>query len=267
MTAQNEELVAQLQEALAGFSALDRNLVLGEVSVELVGRLDDGRLVLVRSVSSVDATAIVELMDLLGAARSQAALLARHVGASGEGMPPLIVLVAEEVDELAARRLATLDAEAIRILEVHKIVSERAQSTFLVPRTEMVAVASSSQTMEARLAGLDRTMRRRVELLVERLERVDEELILVTTTDGLEWRWRGRLVVSLALEGSTAYAAVVGHEEQDLDSDELLESLVDRSIDRWLSVTEETEDLSEVDVRPPAPRSLAEAEELDTLHD
>lgn len=267
MTARNEELVTHLQETLAGFSALDRNLVLGDVSVELVGSLDDGRLVLVRSVSSVDATVIVELMDLLGAARSQATLLARHVGATGEGMTPLIVLVAEEVDEPAARRLATLDAEAIRILEVHKIVSERAQSTFLVSRTESTDVASSSQTMEVRLGGLDRTMRRRVELLVERLERVDEELNLVTTADGLEWRWRGRLVISLALEGSTAYAAVVGHEEQGLDSDELLESLVDRSIERWLAVTEETEDLGEVEVRPPAPRSLVEPEELDPIRD
>ena len=103
-----EGLVAQLQEALPGFTALDRDLVLGDVTVELVGRTGDNRLVLVRRVESVDAEAMTGLLDLLSTARAQAALLARHVGAGVEASAPQVVLVTEEMDERAARRLAPL---------------------------------------------------------------------------------------------------------------------------------------------------------------
>jgi len=261
-----EGLVAQLQEALPGFTALDRDLVLGDVTVELVGRTGDNRLVLVRRVESVDAEAMTGLLDLLSTARAQAALLARHVGAGVEASAPQVVLVTEEMDERAARRLAALDTDAVRVLEVREIASRRARSTFLVTHNEQ-ADGPSTQAVDERLADLDHAVRRRVAVLVERLSRVDDELTLATTDDGLEWRWRGRPVCAILADGPAARATVAGQETRTLEDDEVLETVVDLAIARWLGAAEEAEGIGSLEVRPPAPRPLVGPEELDALRD
>ncbi|MDA1265554.1 MAG: hypothetical protein O2816_10795, partial [Planctomycetota bacterium] len=129
----NGQLVLQLKEALPGFHALDRGLTVGGVYVELVGKDGDGRLLLVRAVERVDDAVLTELLDLVALARTQSDLLARHLGGDRGAEPPLVVLVAGEVDARAARRLTALEHGAVRVLKTCTIQSERAASTFLVP--------------------------------------------------------------------------------------------------------------------------------------
>lgn len=261
-----EGLVAQLQEALPGFTVLDRDLVLGDVTVELVGRTGGSRLVLVRRVDHMDAEATAALLDLLSVAHTQAGLLARHVGLQSEGGLPQVVLVTGELDERTARRLAALDREALRVLEVREIASRRARSTFLVTQDGQ-GEAPTTRAIDERLADLDQVVRRRVELLSDRLARVDDELALSTTEEGLEWRWRGRSVCTVLADGADALVTIEGQEARGLEDDEALESVVDLAIARWLGVAEEAEGLVSLEVRPQAPRPLVGPEELDALRD
>jgi len=261
-----ESLVNQLQEALPGFVGLDRDLLLNDVRVELVGRAGDGRLVLVHRVSKVDAAVLIDLLDLLSAVRTQAPLLARHVGTEVEAVVPLIVLVAEEVDERSTRRLAALDADSVHVLEVREIASERAHSTFLVAHGDG-ADGPATHGVAEQLAELDRTVRRRVEILAERLGRVDEEMALSAIDDRLEWRWRNHAICTVLIEDTEAHASVPGLEGHLLADDETLEVVVDEAIARWMAVTEEAEGLEAVEVRPPSPRPLVRPEELDALRE
>ena len=261
-----ETLVVQLQEALPGFVGIDRDLILNDVRVELVGRAGDDRLVLVHRVSKVDTGVVIDLLDLLSAVRTQAPLLARHVGADVEAAPPLIVLVAEEVDERSARRIAALDADSVHVLEVREIASERAHSTFLVAHGD-TAEGPTALGVTDQLADLDRTVRRRVEVLAERLGRVDEEMVVNAIDDRLEWRWLSHAICTVVIEGADAHATVPGLEEHTLDDDETLEAVVDEAIARWMAVTEEAEGLEAVEVRPPSPRPLVRPEELDALRE
>lgn len=250
----SEALVAQLRDALPGFTPLDRDVDLGEVRIELVGRSDDGRLVLVRRVERVDEVVVGELLDLLAAARTHAGLLARHLGTGTEEDGPSVVLVAEEVDDRSARRLAALD-QAVQVLEVRRVTSERATSTFLVARGESPEAPGPAAVGE-RLTDLAPDDRRRVELLVDRLRRVDDELTLASTEEGFEWRWRGRPIAVLVLDAGVARMTVEGQEPRAIESDDAVESLVDQSIARWMRVMEEVEGLGAVEMRAQAGRVM-----------
>jgi hypothetical protein len=266
MSEERAALEGQLGEAIPGFAVLDRDLRVGDVHADLAGRAGDGRLVLVREVQAVDAEVVTGVLDLLAAARSQGALLARHLGTGPDGPAPLVVIVAAQVDERSARRLAALDPEAVRLLEVREIASARAHSTYLVAHGGQAEPPSAAAVGE-RLTDLDPQTRRRVDLFVERLGRMDEELSLATIDGGLEWRWRGRPVCTVEVESGQARATVAGDDPRPLVDDEAVELLLDATLGRWIALTEEAEGLGAVEMRPPTPRPLIDPEELDALRE
>jgi hypothetical protein len=239
-------LEAQLAEALPGFEALDRDLVLGDVRADLVGCFGDGRLALVHRVDQTGGEVVTAALDLLAAAREHTPFLARHLGARVEAPAPLVVIVAAQVDERSARRLSALGPDTVRLLELRAITSARASSTFLVPHGTEARPAGGAVLGE-RLADLAEPARARVEVLLERLRRIDEELGAATTDAGLEWRWRGRLVCALQVVEGEAQALVTGGEPRGLGSDDALETFVDGALARWSALVEEAEGLDTVE--------------------
>lgn len=235
-TVESAAFEAQLAEALPGFEALDTDLVLGDVRADLVGRLGDGRLALVCRVACADADAVGAALDLLAAAREHTPFLARHLGARVEAPSPLVVVVAARIDERAGRQLVALGPETVRLLELRAITSTSAETSFLAPYGSE-ARPGGPVVFGDRLADLGELTRARIEVLIERLRRVDEELNLGSTDEGLEWRWRGRLVCALQVNEGEAHALVTGEEPRGLTSDDALESFVDAALGRWAALS------------------------------
>ncbi len=182
--------------------------------------------------------AFAALVDLVAAARSHATLLSRHVGSGADSIPPRIVLIVETLDERTSSRLEALIPDTVSVLEVRKIESEKAQSSFLVGREELVSDESPDIARRG-VEDLDPGAQRRIQTLVDRLDRVDAELVMETTDDGLEWHWRDHAICVLSVEGSRPRLCVPDIEARLLEDDEALETSLEGAIARWMTVSGE----------------------------
>lgn len=230
-------LEAQLMDVMPGLRLLDRDVQLGGLTIERVGRAIDGRLVLFQFADEVDANVVAGVLDLCHAAEEHGDLLARHMGTPAEASLPLVVLVASSLDERAFKRLAAVDPARMRVLEVKEIRSSRATSTFLVARGEE-RPGFEAPALDERLAALEGATRRRVELFVSRLSRIDRELEVRTTEEGIDWRMSAGELCRMRIEGDQAFVSLPGREARELAEDEDVELLLDSVVSGWLELAE-----------------------------
>lgn len=221
------ELELGLAEALGGFELLDRKLMpfavdgppwaLGEASegpasgppgattaddisfkgVNLVGVDPSGRLVLVVWLEPTEyADALARALDLVAYATDQRRYLERHFDRTLAADGPLAVLVGARLPAELVRRARIVGPARVRLLEARELRSERGVSTwFAAPDADSPAQGSGGP--RSFIAVLDAALAERAEGLVARLARLDAELIVARTLDGLEWLWRGRSVCNV----------------------------------------------------------------------
>jgi hypothetical protein len=160
--------------------------------VDLVAIDGDGRLLLVaRTVADGDRAALF-VLDALVFARKNLSLFARHYANGGldPDAAPLVVLVAERFEPRLLERLGGLDSASVVCLEVRLLASRQRQEVYLVP------VVPGGNAAPGRAEGgrpvdflqhMDPELRPTGERLLERLQRIDEDL--TATCSGRQMRF------------------------------------------------------------------------------
>lgn len=264
------QLEAGLREALPGIVIVDRDLALGaRVDADLVALDGDGRLVLVLLLAGWEPLpgtdrVVLATLDALAWARAQRELVARHLGDDRlrSELDPRVVLVAESFAPEVLERLACLGPGAVRLLEVRALRSAGSCSTFLCPVGEVAAGASDDPADF--LDGLDEDPRALANLLVSRLERVDEEVECAPDDRGLRFSFHGTPLCHLSAVGGHLRGHLPGGEapmpfrkEGDLDG------FVDAALARYVELVEldaaEDEELAQVELVPHTPRPLIDS--------
>lgn len=176
-------------------------------AVDLVAIDGDGRLLLVsRTVADGDRAALF-VLDALAFARKNLPLLARHYASGGldPDSAPLVVLVGERFEPPLLERLAGLDPSRVVCLEVRLLASRQRREVYLVPVVPGSAAApgrgEGGRPVDF-LQHMDPELRPIGERLLERLQRIDEDLS--ATCSGRQMRF--------ALDGE-ALCALVAHAE------------------------------------------------------
>lgn len=204
-----------LDSIFPGAVVVDRELALAAPGrdadpvdpVDLVAIDGDGRLLLVaRTVADGDRAALF-VLDALAFARKNLSLFARHYANGGldPDAAPLVVLVAERFEPRLLERLAGLDPARVVCLEVRLLASRQRQEVYLVPvvpgGTAAPGRAEGSRPVDF-LQHMDPELRPTGERLLERLQRIDEDL--TATCSGRQMRF--------ALDGE-ALCALTAHAE------------------------------------------------------
>ncbi len=270
------DLEVVLGKALPGLSILDRKLELdGPLNADLVAIDGAGRLVLVLLPGPseprdevADERTVLGVLDALVWARRHRDLLARHLDGSqlNEDLEPRVVVVAERFSERVAARLSTLDPDDVLLLEVRSLRTEAGASTYLVDPTPNV-VAAGHVAPSTFLESLDEDLRAQAELLLKRLGRMDTDVHVRCTGEGLQWVFREHPLCALTevgghLEGSLPDAC----DPLPLRASGSLEAFIDLAMARFVELSESADaSLEQVELIPAEPRPSLSASELEAL--
>ena len=236
-----------LAEVLPGYMTLDRDLILEHgLTASLVGLDGEGRLLLVmesaRMISLEGDDLVLVALDALAWALAHRGLLARHVG--GEAIdidaPPRIVLVCDEIRPAVLRRLGALPSSCIQLFERRELCTSGARSTYLLPvgpKEPELRELSSAAPAKGFLGGLDDEERRLAELLLRRIDRLDETLECTGGESGIRWLLAGDEICDIATGPDGLIGTVPGEEIDMVLSGELdVDQFVEAMIVRYLSM-------------------------------
>ncbi|MEZ6016418.1 MAG: hypothetical protein R3F49_14970 [Planctomycetota bacterium] len=256
-----------IAEALGGFEVLDRQLALSGATdapatapgaasaadadpsatatvrpVDLVGVGPTGRLVLVLILQEAERELALErALDLVARTQEQRPLLERHFNRSLPASAPLVVLVGTDSPVDLVRRIGAIGFERILALEVRELRSAAGVTTWIAPLQPRVALDGAA-SLRAFVASLDPAIGALANVLDERLKRLDGGLAVLRTPDGLDWRWRGRSVCSVAprgqhLEGRVHVDGVA--RARPMDDAAAVEGFLDAALARVLALGDE----------------------------
>lgn len=294
------DLEAGLREALPGLVVLDRRLALGAptagaagagvagagaagagaAGADLVGVDRGGKLVLALRLADADGDGdgpVLTALDALAWARRNADLLARHLGDRRlrPQLPPLVVLVADRFDPRAVDRLAPLIPDAVRLLEVRELWSERAATTVLRTVGLPAEARAAGGTADPRsfLDVLDEDLRAVADLVVRRLERIDEDVRCAPDRTGLGWSFRGVPLCWLSEVGGHLEGSVFEEPEpMAFRSPAGIDAFVDAALARYVHLAGDdpgdpaaAAELGEVELVPHAPPSVLSRGEREAL--
>ena len=270
-----------LAGAIPGLRILDRELEFamptesGRGRIDLAGVDGEGRVVLVALLEdgSGDAAALAAL-DLLALAHAHGPLLARHLEVAettGLAGGARCVLVAEDFGPLLLSRLAPF-RDRIDLLRLCTLRSARGTRTYLVTVEDegraVVPPLPARCSREDFLEPLAPEPRRLVELLLERMQRMDSEFDLRFTHESADWAFHGRDFLTLELGDEGLIGRVLpGGSAQTLDGERAVERLVEQAFGtyvRLLGLFDEAETAYEPGGGGPAgdPGSVLTAEEI-----
>jgi hypothetical protein len=233
-------LSAGLDEIVPGLEVLDRELVFeGGARADLAAVDPSGRLHLVLLAGEDADKAVLEALDALGVVRTQIELLLRHFG-EGRLNPeraPRVLVVSPSSDVRLAERLSVLADAGVLVLGLRSVKSAAGERSYLV-RIDPIARASG---VGGGVAAFLRTLPVRLEplgtALVERMERLDEELSTVGDATTLVWRLGGEVLCKVERIGDLLQASVAPrHEPLALGDLADLEKLVERAMARLVRV-------------------------------
>jgi hypothetical protein len=289
-SATHEELENALARVLPGFEVLDSELELSDVlTAALVGVDGMGHAVAVVRVEEGAAdTAVLIALDALAFLDRNAQLLPEHLSSARvrPELAPRVVLVAEEFDDAVHRRLAPLLGERVELCELRVMTSAAGRRTYLVRLgAEGTPMApGGAEAAEALFAALPEPSRLAGELLLGRMDRMDEELSLAVDGGQLTWQLGGEVVARLeadagGLRGSIPPARDLSEVAGTGDA----EAFVERAMGRYAALLTDREpppkgngtpreaplpaDEKPAFELPPASEPLLTAEELEAFRD
>jgi len=233
-------LVEGLDELVPGLELIDRDLELeGGLRADLAAADPAGRLWLVRVAGEDADQAALEALDLCARLGRELELLVRHLGPERlrAGRPPRLVIVSPSCDERLAARLAPLAASGVEVIGLRSVKSANGERAYLVrleasgrPVASEVGVAAFLRALPARHETL-------VHELIERMQRLDEELSASADAGAIVWRLGGEVLARVERTGEELQASVAPHHEPLLLADEAtLERFVERALARLVRV-------------------------------
>jgi hypothetical protein len=231
---------AGLEEALPGLSVLDRELELeGGGHAELAGVDDLGRLVLVIVAQDDAGQAVLDALDTLAWAQRHADVLARHLGSplARPELEPRVIVIAPAPDERLVVRLATLGASGIRAFGVQTVRSAGSERAYLVPLALAGAGPRRASPETLFLEGLAPELRAAARALLERMERLDDELVPAYDHGAILWRFRGEVLARVEPEGDQLAARVPPlHEALPLGDEMAVERFLELALGRLVEL-------------------------------
>lgn len=197
-------LLSGLAEVFPGFELYDSDLEFDRPHrIHYVGVDGAGRLTLVLRVRGEGHSAILRALDARDFARRHLAPLLKHLGArrARPELEPRVALVAADFDDRLRRRLEGLQSSGIEAFELRRLRSHSGELVFLAPlASAAVPAPSAAPSLDDWLSSLPAERRESVAELIQRLERLDENLELEHERHGLSWRLGDRVVASLELD-------------------------------------------------------------------
>ncbi len=245
-----------LDEIVPGLEVLDRELAFeGGARADLAVVDPSGRLYLVLLAGEDGDKAALEALDTLGVARGQLELLVRHFG-EGHVNPeraPRVLLVSPTSDARLAERLSVLTDAGVLVLGLRTVKSAAGERAYLVRLDSASRVAGGSGGVAAFLRALPGRLEPLGNALVERMERLDEELTPSADATTLVWRLAGEVLCRVERIGELLQASVAPrHEPLPLGDLADLDKLVEKAMARLVRVL----NLTRGDRPSPGPRPV-----------
>ncbi|MEW6072574.1 MAG: hypothetical protein AB1726_08285 [Planctomycetota bacterium] len=231
-------LSAGLAEVRPGLLILDRDLELEEGGrADLAGVDGSGRIVLViLAAEDVDA-ATLQILDTVSLARGAAATLARHLGGEGidPSLPPETIVIDPRASDRLLRRLSPFLGAEVELLGVRWIKSAAGERSYLVVRGERAAgaPAASRDPVGPFLASLPPDLAELGRRAVERISRLDRELVTGGRPGEVAWSLGEDVLVRLEHDGERLLGSVAPrHEVLALAGEADLEPLLEGALAR-----------------------------------
>ena len=229
-----------LEEVVPGFRILDRDLVLDDgARADLAGADLGGRLILVLLADENPDRAALEVLDTCSFLRRHVATVARHLpeGAIDVELEPRTVVIDPQSSARLLHRLAPLLDAGVDLLGLQSVSSASGDRSYLVP---LVPPSATSRGIQAHAESvfLEALSPALVELgteAVDRLSRLDRELVAVGSPDAISWRLGSEVLVRLERIGGRLQASLgPRHEPRVLgtisDLDPILEGTLARIV-------------------------------------
>jgi hypothetical protein len=229
-----------LEEVVPGLEIVDRELSFeGGARADLVAVDPSGRLYLVLRASEDADRAVLETLDCLALVRTQLELLARHCG-EGRVNPeraPRVLVVCPGSDARLVERLGVMSDVGVFVLGLRAVKSATGEHTYLVRLDPAAHAAVGPAGLDAFLRALPARLEPLGTALLERMQRLDEELACTGDATTLVWRLSGEVLVKVERIGELLQASVAPRHEPlplaDLDD---LDALVERALGRLVRV-------------------------------
>ncbi len=234
-------LEGTLERNFPGLEILDRDLELSErFRADLVAVERSGRLVLVLLVEAEGDEPVLAALEALSFAEHNAAVLAAHFEEPRlrVDQPPRVLLVAQSFSPSLVARLKPLFGSAVELFEVRCVKSARGENVFLatVGGESQVLAAAGTATEEAFLSRLGPDLESIARHAIDRMARVDEDLLLAVSGTRLTWSFRGAGLARLELVGDRVHGSVApDHEPRALRSLAQVDFFVEEVLGRYVS--------------------------------
>jgi len=233
-------LVSGLDEIVPGLEILDRELVFeGGARADLAGVDPSGRLHFVLLAGEDTDRAALEALDALAVLRTQLELLLRHFGERGVNpeRAPRLLVVSPNSDPRLGERLAPLADTGLSVLGLRTVKSAGGERAYLVRLEPQRGADKGPGGVAAFLRALPARLEVLGAALVERMERLDEELEPTADSSTLAWRLQGEVLCRVERIGDLLQASVAPrHEPLPLGDMADLEALVERALGRLIRV-------------------------------
>lgn len=233
-------LLDGLDEVVPGLDVLDRELVFeGGARADVAAVDPSGRLYLVQLAHEDADRATLDALDALGVLRGQLDLLTRHFG-EGRLNPeraPRLVVISSSSDARLAERLAVLGDAGVLVFGLRSVKSAAGERSYLVRLDAAAPSAPSGSGVAAFLRALPARLEPLGAALIERMERLDEELVPSADATQLVWRLAGEVLCRVERIGDLLQASVAPrHEPLPLADLADLDRLVERALARLVRV-------------------------------
>lgn len=206
-------LESTLERNFPGVEVLDHDLELSErYRADLVAIEGSGRLVLVLVVDTEGDEPLLAALDALAFARHNAPVLAAHFGEPRlrSDQPPRVLLITQTFSPSLVERLRPLLDGSVELFEVREVKSARGENLYLTAvGGDPQVLAAAATTEDAFFARLAPDTKAIAQYCLERMARIDDELLVSSRGGRLNWSFRGTELarVELAsdlLQGSVA---------------------------------------------------------------
>jgi len=234
-------LEGTLERNFPGLEILDRDLELSDrFRADLVAIEKSGRLVFVLLVEGEGDEPVLAALEALAFAEHNAPVLAAHFEEPRlrADQPPRVLLVAQSFPPALIGKLRPLFDSAVELFEVRCVKSARGENVFLatVGGESQVLAAAGAATEEAFLSRLAPDLESIARHALERMARVDEDLLLGVSGSRMTWSFRGAGLARLELVGDRLHGSVAPeHEPRALRSLAQVDFFVEEVLGRYVS--------------------------------
>lgn len=233
-------LIEGLDEIVPGLHVLDRELVFeGGARADLAAVDPSGRLYLVLLAAEDADKAALEALDAVSVMRTQLELLQRHFGEErlNPERAPRVLVVSPNSDARLAARLGALGDVGVLVFGLRSVKSAAGERAYLVRLDVSAQATPGTSGVAAFLRALPARLETLGSALIERMERLDEELTPAGDASTLVWRLSGEVLCRVERVGDLLQASVAPrHEPLPLGDLADLERLVEKALARLVRV-------------------------------